>query len=111
MTWQAVDITTGATALSIWPPVIYYFVSIIVGGGLYIGRHFVEKYANITVFLIYVFCVLFIAALHYCLFKFGAEFASGVLRVHLDVYAYDSIHFGSIAFALVYIFAVPSKFK
>ncbi|WP_160173967.1 hypothetical protein [Mangrovibacter sp. MFB070] len=33
MTWQGVDITTGGPALSIWPPVIYYFVSIIVGGG------------------------------------------------------------------------------
>jgi hypothetical protein len=111
MNWQDIDISSGGSTLSMWPPVIYYFVSIIVGGGLYFGRFFVEKYANITVFFIYGFFVLLIAAIHYCLFRFGAEFASDILRVHLDVYAYDSIHFGSIAFALIYIFAVPSKFK
>ncbi|MEY8710956.1 hypothetical protein [Mangrovibacter phragmitis] len=111
MNWQDIDISSGGATLSMWPPVIYYFVSIIVGGGLYFGRLFVEKYANITVFFIYGFFVLLIAAIHYCLFRFGAEFASDILRVHLDVYAYDSIFWGSFCFALLYCIAVPTKFK
>lgn len=111
MTWQAVDITTGATALSIWPPVLYYIISIMFGVLLYIGKRFVHRYANFTVFIFYAFFVAFFSGIQLCIFRFGGEFTNTVFGVDLDTLNYDSIFYGSFVFFLSYGIAIPTEFK
>lgn len=111
MNWQDVDITTGAPALSMWPPIIYYIVSIVIGGLLFIGKYFVHRYANFTVFFIYALFVPLIAGVQLSLMRFGDDFARDVLRVSLDVSIYDSIYYGALSFFVLYLFAMPTKFK
>lgn len=106
MTWNDIIITD-----SIWPPVLYYTVSIIVGILLYIGKLFVHRYANFTVFILYAFFVTIFSGIQMCLFRFGGEFAKDILHINLDVYSYDSIFFGTFLFFLLYGIAIPTKFK
>ena len=98
MTWQDVDITTGGPALSMWPPVLYYIISIMVGVLLYIGKRFVHRYANFTVFILYAFFVTIFSGIQMCLFRFGSEFSMDIFHINVDVGSYDSIFFGSFLF-------------
>lgn len=106
MTWNDIVITA-----SIWPPVIFYIVSIVVGVLLYVGKYYVHRRANFTVYMLYGLVVAVIAAVQICLFRFGADFARDILRVNLDVHGYDSIFYGSYVFFFVYCLAVPIRFK
>lgn len=106
MTYNDIIITP-----SIWPPVIYYIVSIVVGVLLYIGKYYVHRRANFTVFMLYGLIVGAAASVQMCLYRFGEDFAKDILRVNLDVHGYDSIFNGTFIFFLIYIFAMPTKFK
>ncbi|WP_226569299.1 hypothetical protein [Mangrovibacter yixingensis] len=106
MTWNDIVITN-----SIWPPVIYYIVSIIVGLLLFVGKYYVHRRANFTVFMLYGLVVIFCGGCQLALFRFGGGFPRDILRVNLDVYSYDSIFYGSYLFALVYALATPIRFK
>ncbi len=106
MTWNDIIITA-----PIWPPVIYYIVSIIVGVLLYVGKYYVHRCANFTVFMLYGLVVGAAASVQMCLFRFGEDFAKDILRINLDVYGYDSIYNGAFIFFVIYIFSMPIKFK
>lgn len=111
MNWQDVDITSTGATLSMWPPVLYYIVSTVVGVLLYIGKLFVHRYANFTVFILYAFFVTLFSGIQMCLFRFGDEFAKDILHINLGVDEYDSIFFGTFLFFLLYGIAIPTEFK
>lgn len=111
MSWQNIDIYSSGPVLSLWTPVLYYIISIITGVLLLIGKQFVHNYANFTIFILYAFFVVGVGGCQLALFRFGSDFARDVFRIHLDVYAYDSIFWGSFCFAFLYCIAVPTKFK
>ncbi|PWW04968.1 hypothetical protein DES37_11464 [Mangrovibacter plantisponsor] len=106
MTYNDIIITD-----SIWPPVLYYTVSIIVGIILYIGKLLVHRYANLTVCVCYALFVSFIAGVHVCIARFGGEFTDTVFGVYLDTLTYRSIYNGAFFFFLAYGIAIPTKFK
>lgn len=106
MTWSDIAIKN-----SIWPPVIYYIVSIVVGVLLFVGKYYVHRRANLAGFLLYAFFVITITAVQFCLMRFGADFAKDILRINLDVYGYESIFNGTYIFAIIYGLALPIKLK
>lgn len=106
MTWDDIVITG-----SIWPPIIYYIISIVVGVLLFIGKYIVHRRANLPGFLLYAFFVITITAVQFCLMWFGADFARDILRIDLDVYGYESIFNGTYIFTIIYSLALPTKLK
>ncbi len=106
MTYHDIIITD-----SIWPTVLYYTVSIIVGLLLYIGKLCIHRYANVTVCVCYALFVSLIAGVHLCIFRFGGEFTNTVFGIDLDTLNYDSIFYGSFVFFLSYGIAIPTKYK
>ncbi|KEA51883.1 hypothetical protein DT73_13200 [Mangrovibacter sp. MFB070] len=106
MTWSDIAIKS-----SIWPPIIYYIVSIVVGVLLFIGKYIVHRRANLPGFLLYAFFVITITAVQFCLMRFGADFARDILRIDLDVYGYESIFNGTYIFTIIYSLALPTKLK
>lgn len=106
MTWNDIVITD-----SIWPPIIYYIISIVVGVLLFIGKYIVHRRANLPGFLLYAFFVITITAVQFGLMRFGADFARDILRIDLDVYGYESIFNGTYIFTIIYSLALPTKLK
>ncbi|OAT77415.1 hypothetical protein A9B99_21990 [Mangrovibacter phragmitis] len=106
MTWNDIIITD-----SIWPPVLYYTVSIIVGILLYIGKLFVHRYANLTVYVCYALFVTLFSGIQVCIFRFGGDFTNAIFGIDLDTLAYKSIYNGAFVFFLLYGIAIPTRFK
>ncbi|MEN3751931.1 hypothetical protein ABC733_02060 [Mangrovibacter sp. SLW1] len=111
MTWQDVDITSNGTALSFWPPVLYYAASIVIGLLLCIIRNIVRRYACLATFVLYRFFLGFIGSLQLSIMSNGIDFSIGTFRVYLDIYTHDSVSVGALIFFFLYCFIVPVRMK
>ncbi|CAH3498684.1 hypothetical protein AI2719V1_1895 [Enterobacter cloacae] len=97
--------------LSLTPPILpavcYFIVSIVVFFLLYLGKLKVNKLHKYPLFIAYTLFVIAIAAIQINVFANGYEFVSGFLHIDFDPWRYDSVYWGSLIFAMLYLLAMP----
>ena len=97
--------------LSLTPPILpavcYFIVSIVVFFLLYLGKLKVNRLHKYPLFIAYTLFVIAIAAIQINVFANGYEFVSGFLHIDFDRWRYDSVYWGSLIFAMLYLLAMP----
>ena len=97
--------------LSLTPPILpavcYFIVSIVVFFLLYLGKLKVNRLHKYPLFIGYTLFVIAIAAIQINVFANGYEFVSGFLHIDFDPWRYDSVYWGSLIFAMLYLLAMP----
>ena len=97
--------------LSLTPPILpavcYFIVSIVVYFLLYLGKLKVNRLHKYPLFIAYTLFVIAIAAIQINVFANGYEFVSGFLHIDFDPWRYDSVYWGSLIFAMLYLLAMP----
>lgn len=97
--------------LSLTPPILpavcYFIVSIVVFFLLYLGKLKVDRLHKYPLFIAYTLFVIAIAAIQINVFANGYEFVSGFLHIDFDPWRYDSVYWGSLIFAMLYLLAMP----
>ncbi|KGI64052.1 hypothetical protein INS04_11285 [Enterobacter asburiae] len=97
--------------LSISPPMLpalYYFVvSIAVLFLLLMGKLKVNRLRKYPLFIAYTLFVIAIAAIQINVFANGYTFVSGFLHIDFDPWRYDSVYWGALIFAMLYLLAMP----
>ena len=97
--------------LSLTPPILpavcYFIVSIVVFFLLYLGKLKVNRLHKYPLFIAYTLFVIAIAAIQINVFANGYEFVSGFLHLDFDPWRYDSVYWGSLIFAMLYLLAMP----
>lgn len=97
--------------LSLTPPILpavcYFIVSIVVFFLLYLGKLKVNRLHKYPLFIAYTLFVIAIAAIQINVFANGYEFVSGFLHIDFDPWRYDSVYWGSLIFAMLYLQAMP----
>ena len=97
--------------LSLTPPILpavcYFIVSIVVFFLLYLGKLKVNRLHKYPLFIAYTLFVIAIAAIQINGFANGYEFVSGFLHIDFDPWRYDSVYWGSLIFAMLYLLAMP----
>ena len=97
--------------LSLSPPMLpalYYFVvSIAVLFLLLMGKLKGDRLRKYPLFIAYTLFVIAIAAIQINVFANGYEFVSGFLHIDFDPWRYDSVYWGSLIFAMLYLLAMP----
>lgn len=97
--------------LSLTPPILpavsYFIVSIVVFFLLYLGKLKVNRLHKYPLFIAYTLFVIAIAAIQINVFANGYEFVSGFLHIDFDPWRYDSVYWGSLIFAMLYLLAMP----
>ena len=97
--------------LSLTPPILpavcYFIVSIVVFFLLYLGKLKVNRLHKYHLFIAYTLFVIAIAAIQINVFANGYEFVSGFLHIDFDPWRYDSVYWGSLIFAMLYLLAMP----
>ena len=97
--------------LSLSPPMLpalYYFVvSIAVLFLLLMGKLKVNRLRKYPLLTAYTLFVIAIAAIQINVFANGYEFVSGFLHIDFDPWRYDSVFWGSLIFAMLYLLAMP----
>lgn len=97
--------------LSLTPPILpavcYFIVSIVVFFLLYLGKLKVNRLHKYPLFIAYTLFVIAIAAIQINVFANGYEFVSGFLHIDFDPWRYDSVYWGSLIFAMLYMLAMP----
>jgi len=92
---------------SIWPAIYYFAVSIAIFFFLYMGKLKVNKLRKYPLFIAYTLFVIAIAAIQINIFANGHDFVKGFLHIDFDPWRYDSIYWGSLIFAMLYLIAMP----
>ena len=99
--------------LSLTPPILpavcYFIVSIVVFFLLYLGKLKVNRLHKYPLFIAYTLFVIAIAAIQINVFANGYEFVSGFLHIDFDPWRYDSVYWGSLIFAMLYLLAMPGN--
>lgn len=99
--------------LSLTPPILpavcYFIVSIAIFFFLYLGKLKVNRLGKYPLFIAYTLFVIAIAAIQINFFANGYEFVSGFLHIDFDPWRYDSVYWGSLIFAMLYLLAMPSN--
>ncbi|EKS7399785.1 hypothetical protein [Enterobacter roggenkampii] len=97
--------------LSLTPPILpavcYFIVSIVVFFLLYLGKLKVNRLHKYPLFIAYTLFVIAIAAIQINVFANGYEFVSAFLHIDFDPWRYDSVYWGSLIFAMLYLLAMP----
>lgn len=97
--------------LSLTPPILpavcYFIVSIVVFFLLYLGKLKVNRLHKYPLFIAYTLFVIAIAAIQINVFANGYEFVSVFLHIDFDPWRYDSVYWGSLIFAMLYLLAMP----
>ncbi|RWT77253.1 hypothetical protein DN595_15675 [Enterobacter cloacae] len=97
--------------LSLTPPILpdlcYFIVSIVIFFLLYLGKLKVNRLRKYPLFIAYMLFVIAIAAIQINVFANGYAFVSGFLHIDFDPWRYDSVYWGSLIFAMLYLFAIP----
>ncbi|MGU0033472.1 hypothetical protein ACVQEP_01680 [Enterobacter mori] len=97
--------------LSLTPPILpavcYFIVSIAIFFFLYLGKLKVNRLGKYPLFIAYTLFVIAIAAIQINVFANGYEFVSGFLNIDFDPWRYDSVYWGSLIFAMLYLLAMP----
>ncbi|MGQ4693975.1 hypothetical protein [Enterobacter asburiae] len=97
--------------LSISPPMLpalYYFVvSIAVLFLLLMGKLKVNRLRKYPLFIAYTLFVIAMAAIQINVFANGYAFVSGFLHIDFDPWRYDSVYWGALIFAMLYLLAMP----
>ncbi len=97
--------------LSLTPPILpavcYFIVSIVVFFLLYLGKLKVKRLHKYPLFIAYTLFVIAIAAIQINVFANGYEFVRGFLHIDFDPWRYDSVYWGSLIFAMLYLLAMP----
>ena len=97
--------------LSLTPPILpavcYFIVSIVVFFLLYLGKLKVNRLHKYPLFIAYTLFVIAIAAIQINVFANGYAFVSGFLHIDFDPWRYDSVYWGSLIFAMLYLLAMP----
>lgn len=97
--------------LSLTPPILpavfYFIVSIAVFFLLYLGKLKVNRLRKYPLFIVYTLFVIAIAAIQINVFANGYEFVRGFLHIDFDPWRYDSVYWGSLIFAMLYLLAMP----
>ncbi|HHA1914041.1 TPA: hypothetical protein ACOEDZ_004377 [Enterobacter asburiae] len=97
--------------LSLSPPMLpalYYFVvSIAVLFVLLMGKLKVSRLRKNPLFIAYTLFVIAIAAIQINVFANGYAFVSAFLHIDFDPWRYDSVYWGSLIFAMLYLLAMP----
>ncbi|MFZ5276551.1 hypothetical protein ACOY8D_06930 [Enterobacter roggenkampii] len=97
--------------LSLTPPILpavcYFIVSIVVFFLLYLAKLKVNRLHKYPLFIAYTLFVIAIAAIQINVFANGYEFVSGFLHIDFDPWRYDSVYWGSLIFAMLYLLAMP----
>lgn len=97
--------------LSLTPPILpavcYFIVSIVVFFLLYLGKLKVNRLHKYPLFIAYTLFVIAIAAIQINVFANGYEFVSGFLHIDFNPWRYDSVYWGSLIFAMLYLLAMP----
>ncbi|BBW45843.1 TPA: hypothetical protein ACOELW_002160 [Enterobacter asburiae] len=97
--------------LSLTPPILpavcYFIVSIVIFFLLYLGKLKVNRLHKYPLFIAYTLFVIAIAAIQINVFANGYEFVSGFLHIDFDPWRYDSVYWGSLIFAMLYLLAMP----
>lgn len=97
--------------LSLTPPILpalcYFIVSIMFFFLLYLGKLKVNRLRKYPLFIAYMLFVIAIAAIQINVFANGYAFVSGFLHIDFDPWRYDSVYWGSLIFAMLYLFAIP----
>ncbi|CAH5617686.1 TPA: hypothetical protein QCI29_002032 [Enterobacter mori] len=97
--------------LSLTPPILpavcYFIVSIAIFFFLYLGKLKVNRLGKYPLFIAYTLFVIAIAAIQINVFANGYEFVSGFLHIDFDPWRYDSVYWGSLIFAMLYLLAMP----
>ena len=97
--------------LSLTPPILpavcYFIVSIVVFFLLYLGKLKVNRLHKYPLFISYTLFVIAIAAIQINVFANGYEFVRGCLHIDFDPWRYDSVYWGSLIFAMLYLLAMP----
>ncbi|MCM7771197.1 hypothetical protein M8S83_03665 [Enterobacter asburiae] len=97
--------------LSLSPPMLpalYYFVvSIAVLFLLLMGKLKVNRLGKYPLFIAYTLFVIAMAAIQINVFANGYEFVSAFLHIDFDPWRYDSVYWGSLLFAMLYLLAMP----
>ena len=91
----------------ILPAVCYFIVSIAIFFFLYLGKLKVNRLGKYPLFIAYTLFVIAIAAIQINVFANGYEFVSGFLHIDFDPWRYDSVYWGSLIFAMLYLLAMP----
>ena len=74
---------------------------------LYIGKQKVNRLRKYPLFIAYTLFVIAIAAIQINVFANGYEFVRGFLHIDFDPWRYDSVYWGSLIFAMLYLLAMP----
>ncbi|MCK7229873.1 hypothetical protein L8P27_18895 [Enterobacter asburiae] len=97
--------------LSLSPPMLpalYYFVvSIAVLFVLLMGKLKVSRLRKNPLFITYTLFVIAIAAIPINVFANGYAFFSAFLHIDFDPWRYNSVYWGSLIFAMLYLLAMP----
>lgn len=97
--------------LSLSPPMLpalyYFIISIAFLLLLYRGKLKVERARKYPLFIAYILFVLASAAIQLNVFANGQDFVSGFLHINFDPWRYDSVYWGSLIFAMLYLLAIP----
>ena len=97
--------------LSLTPPILpalcYFIVSIVIFFLLHLGKLKVNRLRKYPLFIAYMLFVIAIAAIQINVFANGYAFVSGFLHIDFDPWRYDSVYWGSLIFAMLYLFALP----
>ncbi|MHC9515438.1 hypothetical protein ACWH2Z_16860 [Enterobacter mori] len=97
--------------LSLTPPILpavcYFIVSIAIFFFLCLGKLKVNRLGKYPLFIAYTLFVIAIAAIQINVFANGYEFVSGFLHIDFDPWRYDSVYWGSLIFAMLYLLAMP----
>lgn len=97
--------------LSLSPPMLpalYYFVvSFAILFLLLMGKLKVNRLRKYPLFIAYTLFVIAIAAIQINVFANGYAFVSAFLHIDFDPWRYDSVYWGSLIFAMLYLLAMP----
>lgn len=97
--------------LSLSPPMLpalcYFIVSIVIFFLLYFGKMKVNRLRKYPLFIAYTLFVIAIAAIQINVFANGYEFVSAFLLIDFDPWRYNSVYWGALIFAMLYLLALP----
>ncbi|HBI6861574.1 TPA: hypothetical protein K8E22_001184 [Enterobacter cloacae] len=91
----------------VWPAAVYFVVSFAIFLLLYLGKLKVNKLHKHPLFIAYMVFVIATAAVQINIFANGYEFVRGFLHIDFDPYRYDTVYWGSLFFAMLYLLAIP----
>lgn len=91
----------------IWPALCYFIVSAALFCLLYMGKRKVNTLRKYPVFIAYTLIVIASSAIQINVFANGREFVSGFLHISFDPWRYDSVYWGSLIFAMLYLLTLP----